>query len=209
MEYRDVIYDQIHDPKFIGCVHIHTRYIHLLAYRSRGEIMKRLLKEPFITEFCGMEFPRNHKLFDVLNYNTHQLFEAGITNYQANYNQQLLNPNLYREPIVFTKEYLHRIYGKLYPEGPQILTMENLEAGFAIWLVCVSFAIAAFAAEWLVRLKDFAVTWFILSAFYINKSHNETMRKKLVRVKSIKSQELNELEKTLHEESTIDLIDEA
>lgn len=171
------MYDRIYDPTFTGGVQLHTRYIYSIAFQSNGEIVKRLLREPFITEFCGMEFPRNHKLFYVLDHKIHQLFEAGITEYLASYGKKRLDPNVYKKPKSFTREYLHNTYEKLFPEGAQILTMDHLEAGFVIWIACVFLAFAAFIFEWMMMLKNFLIIWNVLQAFFERKFEEPRMRK--------------------------------
>lgn len=203
VEYLNVIFDKIHDSNFIGGVHIHSRYIYAFSQWSRGEIMKRLLKESFITEFCGMEIPRNHKLFDVLNLKIHQFFEAGITDYHVNYYNKFLDPNFFKKPKSFTKEYLHSTLGQQNPEGPQVLSMTHLEAGFVIWLVCVSLSLAAFFIEWLNVFKNFVVIWFTVMTLYKRKSLEITMRKTLeeasVKLEFLEEQEPEELEEQSEE----------
>lgn len=181
-KYNDVMYDRIYDPTFTGGVQLHTRYIYSIAFQSNGEIVKRLLREPFITEFCGMEFPRNHKLFYVLDHKIHQLFESGITEYLASYGKKRLDPNVYKKPKSLTREYLYNTYEKLFPEGAQILTMDHLEAGFVIWIACVSLAIAAFIFEWMMMLKNYLITWYVLQAFCERKCEEPKMRENLTEI---------------------------
>lgn len=102
----------------------------------------------------GLNFRGNHKFFETFEKKTQQLFAAGIIDhYAADYNDNL-NP----------KQYEH-----LYRDGPQILTLAHLEAGFVIWIVSICIAISVFICEWLVTLKDFLVIQFVLMAFYKHK----------------------------------------
>lgn len=101
--------DRIHDPSFKGAVHIHSRYTPFIAYQSNGEIIKRMLKEPFITKFCGMQMTQNNKLIDILDIKTQQLFVAGIINHFISYDKKLLDQNYYKRPKSYKKEYLETI----------------------------------------------------------------------------------------------------
>lgn len=165
-EFFEILGGRIHDPLFKGALHIHSRLINGYARDTRGEIIKRILKEPFITEFCGMEMLRNHKLFDVFDLKTQQLFASGIIDYHAAYNKEHLKLNYYKSPRLFTKDYLENTYPKSFPEGPNVLTLEHLEAGFVIWITCLCLTLAVLLCEWLIIMKEFIVFRHIFGSFY-------------------------------------------
>jgi hypothetical protein len=74
---------------------------------SKGEIHKRLLAEPYQEQFCGVEFPRNHKFYPNFNHKITQLFEAGITEkYRQDNIGNVLNPKYYGKPILPNKKYM-------------------------------------------------------------------------------------------------------
>lgn len=166
-EFYEILDEKIHDPFFKGALHIHSRLLKVHAHDSRGEIIKRILKEPFITEFCGMEMLRNHKLFDAFDLKTQQLFVSGIIDYHAAFDREHSKLNYYKPPKLFTKEYLENTYPKSFPEeGPNVLTLEHLEAGFVIWITCLCLTLTVLLCEWLFILKEFILLRHIFGSFY-------------------------------------------
>lgn len=160
------MHNLIYDPLFKGAIHINSLYEPRVVKFSKGEILKRIIRKPFITESCGLSMMSNNKLFDVLDLKIQQLVAAGIIDYHLNVNKKLLDPNYYKKPKLLTREYLEKIYVKSFPEGPQVLTLEHLEAGFVVWLCCSSLALLTFVCEWILLLKDCLLIKYILSAFY-------------------------------------------
>lgn len=106
---------------------------------TKGKLTARILKDRLLLEICGMRFSRNHRLFAVFDRKFQQLFTAGIVEYHVGIDNQLRNP----------KRYSH-----LYPDEPQVLTLEHLEAGFVIWLAAVLFAAIVFLLQWLMMFVD-------------------------------------------------------
>lgn len=163
------MYNKIHDPTFKGAVQVHPNLKQFYANYSRGELLKRLLKEPFISESCGMEMPRNNKMFEAFDLKTQQLFVAGIIDFYVAVNNEFLDPNYYLKPKLLTRKYLETVYVKSFPTGPQVLTLEHLEAGFVVWLGCLLFALISFVIEWIIRIKDLYIINCIWSSFYETK----------------------------------------
>lgn len=87
-----------------------------------------------------MVSPQFHKFFGVFDEKLQQLLTGGIINFR-------LNETWLKQDD--KKKYAH-LYAHL--EGPQVLTLENLEAGFCVWLVSLSFAVIVFLIEWIVKL---------------------------------------------------------
>lgn len=95
-----------------------------------------------------MAFPVNHRLYDVFNNKIMQLVQSGLMDSYI--------------------EDSSRSFGKFpsYDDGPQVLTMKHLEAGFVIWMYSTRVAVAGFFLEWLARLVEFYVFKNILSAYF-------------------------------------------
>lgn len=51
--YSEVLDYKIYVPYFEGAVHVHSRLNYIQSKNSRGEILKRKLKEPFVIEWYG------------------------------------------------------------------------------------------------------------------------------------------------------------
>lgn len=102
----DVLFKRIFDPTCKCGAHLNNHMLYWYAEATRGEGLRRLLKESFMIEFCGMEIPRNHKYFDVFNHKTEQLFVAGIIQHLYSNEEISLTINLYKRPKLTTREYL-------------------------------------------------------------------------------------------------------
>lgn len=95
-----------------------------------------MMKERFYLDMKGLKVPRNHKFLHVFNRKLQQFFEAGISSIAELNKDYLMTPKFYSDA-----------YPESYYKGPKILTLGNLEAGFVIWLCCISIAIVGFIAE--------------------------------------------------------------
>lgn len=131
---------RVYDPKFKGGYEVTSSELPIYAIRSNGTFLQRILtKDRMLHEICGSEVPRQNKLFEILDRKIQQLFATGIISHLIDLVMKDANP----------KRYSH-----LYPDdGPKVLTMEHLQAGFKIWLFSLSLAIIAFIVEWLSRFK--------------------------------------------------------
>lgn len=118
---------------------------------SEGRILSTLLDERLFLESFGLSFPSHHKLYQIFNDKTQQLFESGIFQRYSYGSDRWLDP----------KRYAH-----LYRDEPQVLTMNNLEAGFIIWLASLSLTLFAFVCEWIIRIMEFVICKSIFKAFY-------------------------------------------
>lgn len=104
---------------------------------SQGKLLERIVNERLWVDMTGMSFKANDKFYETFNRKFQQMFTAGLIDHFKAYNKEKMNPKL---------------YAHLNAGGPQVLTMEHLEAGFVVWLVSLSFAVLAFILEWIVKL---------------------------------------------------------
>jgi hypothetical protein len=149
------------------------------AKRTKGKILERLLKERMMLGMAGMAFPRNHYLFEEFNKRFQQLFRGGFIKLFIEQYEECLDPKRFRH---------------LHPgDEPQVLTMEHLKAGFVVWVISFSFAIIAFIAEWIIRLKQYFAFKFIICAYFEQESlkrfHDITFQEAAALVLNQKSQE--------------------
>lgn len=170
----------IHEPSLQRGIQILTEDLAGASKLSNGEILKRLLKKPFMPTYCGMETPRNSKFFEILELKYLQLTTGGIINYHIDYHKKFLDPNYYKKPKSFKKEYLHSTYSKMFPEGPKVLTMTHLEAGFVIWLGSLFVSFTVFLIEWLMRAKDCFIFLLVFNSYNHQKLAEITKRKSLL-----------------------------
>lgn len=139
----------LYEPTFEGAIHIRGRGLYYLTRVSKGKIQERLLDHRLYLEVSGLVFPKNHKFFEPFNRIVQQFFASGIFSFFNQEATDLLNKKRYEE----------------YSEPGEILTIEQLEASFVIWLVSIGFSVAAFSLEWLVRFRDYIVFKSVLDCY--------------------------------------------
>lgn len=90
-----------------------------------------VLQEKVITDYYGIMIHTNSFMFAPTNKKVVQFVESGMAQFLV---------DKYRYINKFTDD-----------EGPQVLTLDHLDAGFYVWLVCVVFSIFAFIVEIIVH----------------------------------------------------------
>lgn len=148
-KFLKVAFEEIYDSNFKGTVHLDYHLFVALSGISKGRIVQRMLKEDLITDICGWDFPRSHRFYEVFDRKTQQLFNAGITH------------KIIKKYTVNPKKFIH-----LYEQGPKVLSMNDLEAGFVVWLISITFAVLAFLMEWLMTMKDFLILRMIFKTYF-------------------------------------------
>lgn len=110
-----------------------------------------MLPQPTRLEMLGFNMPRNHKLYWIFNEMIQQLVEKGIVQYHTedHYGRMKLS-RFFREEDL----------------GPQVLTLEDLEASFVLWFATVPFAVAAFLFELMIALKDLVVISAVFKSYF-------------------------------------------
>lgn len=86
-----------------------------------------LLKEKIISDFKGFWLRKNSFMYQPMNRKVVQFFESGIASHEV---------SKYRYIKKFEDD-----------SGPKVLTLEHLDAGFYIWLVCIAAATLVFILE--------------------------------------------------------------
>lgn len=145
------------DSKFRGAAVIFPDNVYRLLKASEGVLFERFLDDRFIQNSYGVQFAKNHKLFNIFDAKMQQLFESGLVNVFAEPWFKYLNPK-------------HPWYKHLrnLNEGPKVLTLEHLQAGFIVWLCSLSFAFAAFGFEFIFKYKDcLIIQMYYLYYYYL------------------------------------------
>lgn len=129
-----------------------AKYYGLL--KTLGRLRERYLDQPSWIDPYSLAFPRNHKFYEAFDEKIHQLWTYGLIERYLSAYQKFGDKKFYKK---FRHLYL--------TDGPQVLTMKHLEAGFVICLIAVAFSLLAFAMEWSVKLRDFLVFTNIFATF--------------------------------------------
>lgn len=138
-------------PKFKGSFQVGGDNFFIEVKQSYGDILDRLLKTRISLETSGMLFPRNHKLFEVFDEKIQRLLTAGIIDHYTYEWFRFLDPKRYKH----LKHY-----------EPKKLKMDQLEAGFVVWLVSIAIAFVVFIVEWLIQLRKYLVFYCMISAWF-------------------------------------------
>lgn len=147
-DFDNLHFRQIFDHSFGGVFEMNVLDVRIVSEKTKGTFLNRLLAESLFTEMTAMLFPPFHRFYDIFNLKLQQLFTSGIINFLSE---------------VWVKTDSKKKYAHLFSDlnGPQVLTMKNLEAGFVVWLVSISFAINMFLLEWIAKIFEILKARFI------------------------------------------------
>lgn len=98
-----------------------------LNKNSKGTFKHKMLEEKLLSNHVGFSFSKNSLMFDAVNKKIVRLVESGLA---ALY----VNKLTYKSKIEDD-------------EGPKVLTIGQLSAGFEIWLTCLFIALLCFITE--------------------------------------------------------------
>jgi hypothetical protein len=169
----------IHDHRFKSVIHVPAFELDSLITYSKGDILPRIIKEPALKSSNSMLFPRNHRLFEPFNKVIKEAVTAGIIDHLSGNLKNLIN---------------HKRYQKLHFEGFRPMNLDHLKAGFVIWLVAITFPIAAFVAEWIVFGLPKFIFRYIFSSYIknleqISRNRGEELQLKIMEKKSTIAEE--------------------
>lgn len=109
----------------------------------------KLLEDRFILENGAFMFPRNHFLFEAFNRKLQHYIEADLVKFHTRYYDELSNPLRFKK----------------YEEPFAVLKLEELEAGFVVWLLPLLLSFLVFGFEWMSTLKNLAVFLFVFKRY--------------------------------------------
>lgn len=108
-------------------------------------------KERISSETSVLYLPAHHRFFNSFNEKFKQMIEAGLIDQYIRALTEIFK-------LIGPREKLEEPY--------KILTLEELEAGFVVCMVSLFLAVAVFFLEWIVRLKDLVVAYFIFQMYF-------------------------------------------
>lgn len=157
-QFLDILNRQLFDPSFEGVVHVSGSILAVDSKRTNGRILKRILNEHLFSISLGLGMIRNNIYFNIIDKKIQQLLTGGLIGFYVD------KYHIWEKPKMYER------YRHLFEhDGPKVLSLTDLEAGFVIWLVVLSFSLVAFILEWIARLRDFIVVMFVLNAFFEEK----------------------------------------
>lgn len=177
--YESALFEKIYNPSFKGAVHVNNKNYADLAIKSKSGFINRCLKQPFMTEACGMEIQRNHRMFDVLDEKIQQLFVGGIIDHYTDVSRNQMSSNNSEKLQELTKENIAETHEISQSKVPKVMTLEQLRVAFALWLLLLIAATVVFAMEWVIKFKNCLIISFIFLSFYkpgVNKRFARTPR---------------------------------
>lgn len=119
-EFDEIITKKIFDPKFKGVLEIRAQTLNLHVIATGKSYKDRILNERLFYDLSGMWFLRNCKFYESFNHKIRQMIAAGLISHYKGKNRDAVKS----EQIT--------IVSKSAKEGPKILTIQHLEAGFVI-----------------------------------------------------------------------------
>lgn len=121
-----------------------------LRHRANKTVPPKVLKERFMIEARALKFERHHFLFETFDRKLQQYIEADLVAYSNRVLKEANNPKRYEK----------------LRDSFAVLTFDELEAGFVVFLVPLVSSIFLFGYEWILTLKD-ALVFIIAFQKYI------------------------------------------
>lgn len=150
MKYLFTFTRTLSDPDSKIAFEVKSDILKFLAIATNGTFLKRMLKHQIYFNFVSQQVIDN-PLFETFDEKFQQLVTGGLIDFYD------------RDYMEYTKP---ERYAHLQDEGPKVLTLQHLEAGFVVSFVPLVFAILAFVYEWITRIVDFFVFKYTLRKFY-------------------------------------------
>jgi hypothetical protein len=145
---REYLYQKLYVPSSKFAFIVDSRSFHRASFHTRGAFRERIHHDAQLTEItCGMRFQANDKLYVSFNKVIQKLNEAGIINHLIDKYEKYLDPKYYEKPVMAHKQYLKTTYSNSFEDGPQVLTLSDLEFGFVIWLGALVLPLIGFIFE--------------------------------------------------------------
>lgn len=124
--------------------------LHFALLETRGKFSKMLLEDRLLLEMQVLLVEPHSKLFHFIDLKMQQLFEGGIINKFNNWHEITFNNNRFPE----------------FKDPFEVLTFDELEAGFVTCFAPLLFGVAVFCSEWLVVLKYYLVVKSIFEVLF-------------------------------------------
>lgn len=138
---------------------------------SKGKLLQLLIKENILGSSKVLAIPRNHRFFESFNKEIEKLLATGIIKHFAKDYHDFRNPKRFKNL-----------------EAGEVMTLEHLEAGFAIWFASLIFPITSFVAEWAAKFKKFIIFKGVFEAFV--KTLKNSVRRRDKDLRSIESKNI-------------------
>lgn len=103
-----------------------------LLYESIGKMSGAELQEEFLTIQIGLALPNNHFMYELLEESIRLLMPSGVLRHDRDF---------YKSSVCY------KTINEIFIKRPKILSINDLEFGFVIWLVACGFSITAFVIE--------------------------------------------------------------
>jgi hypothetical protein len=142
--------DWIYDYNFQIVFHLPLDRIQHYMIKSRGKLLKRVIKEKISDKTKALIFPRNHGLFEGFDEKIEQMLQAGLVDFYGRNFSETINP----------KRFKHLVIDEVQP-----MSLVHLEAGFVVWMASILLPVIAFAFEIIVGIKDFIVFRCVFVAY--------------------------------------------
>lgn len=134
----------------------------------------KLLNERYLLESRSFLIRPYHFLFGIFDRKLRQYIEADLVNYNGRDFRRLSNPKGYEKAT----------------EPFAVLTLEELEAGFVVFMVLLVSSILMFAIEWLPTFKDLMVFLYIFKKYFDIKQFEQFEHSKAMTAKMFEYQKI-------------------
>jgi hypothetical protein len=142
--------------------------LHHYIKKSKGRLLKRIMKGSVFGKSKLFAFPRNHRFFESFNKVMKQMITAGILDHFGDENRDLVKDKTFAS-------FTHSTVDAMQP-----MSLEHLKAGFAIWLTALCLPVTAFIIEWALVFIDYVIFKCLYFAFIKKLQQDVKNRNKLL-----------------------------
>lgn len=127
-------FENLYDPRSKIAMQQQLDTLFVMVSEPGRKIFPKILKERYGISMKALIAPNYHRLYHVIDAKLQQLLEAGLIDYSLRYWNDKWNPKRF-----------------VAEDGPQVLTLKDLEAGFVVSLVPLIISVVIFACEHLTK----------------------------------------------------------
>lgn len=160
-------YNLAYTPKSKFAAFYHRDMYYSLVYKLNRTQPPKVLKERFMVDVKSFTFTAYNFWLDIFDRKLQQYIEADLINCNNRYWKEHSNPKRF----------------EVYKEPFAVLTLDELEAGFVVYMVSLALSILVFCFEWMQNLKDLTIFLFIFKNYFELKESEQKRHSDLMKIK--------------------------
>lgn len=160
-------YERTYTPGSKTAVFYHQSLFNIIRVKLNRIEPPKLLKMRYMLEPRCFLFNSHTFLFEAFDRKLQQYIEGDLVAFNDKHYIEFSNPKKF----------------EVYKEPFAVLTLKELEAGFVVCTIPLTFSILIFAIEWMSTLKNLVVFLFIFKKYFDLKKLEQSRHSELMKIK--------------------------